>query len=514
MPNLINNSPSALPYITVVVPVYNEEYTLKTTLESLQSQDYQGRFDILVVDNASTDTSAEIARSMGVMVVSELRKGYVHAVRAGFGAAPGDIIACTDADTFNSKTWLSQIAHNLTVRGAVACSGSFLFNDGSKLIKFIGWAFGRLNWHLAGANMAVWKWAYQKVGGFNHDINLGADVEIGFRIKKLGKIIIDRKLISYTSSRRFQVAFWQTLFLYYCNDLWLILFRKPLFYEFPIIRIPQKIFKRQVPHLQWGLLTLILIISCSWFIERPGSDLLGTVMHQGSASLKTVALTFDNGPSPQTLQVLDILKRYSVKATFFMAGKEIVRYPDIARQVIIDGQDIGNHTFSNSIWSPIELSHQIDKELDSTSSLIQKTTGISTKLFRPPHGLRSPWMISQANKKGYTVILWNIAPNEWLYPDKNRIIRDVSKRVSPGSIILLNDGASSDAPPLAHQHTIAALPGIIENLQAQGYHFVTISELLVEEGYQQPASSAWAKFSFDSLISLTARIYEARPFKN
>lgn len=226
------------PFVSIVVPVHNEAYLLAECLAALHQQDYDGPYEIIVVNNTCTDRSPEIARSMGARVVDEPHKGYVHALRAGFAAAQGEIIACTDADTRMPPSWLSRLVATLTEQpDVVATSGVFTFHDGSAWLRMVGGVFGRLNWHLAGGNMAVWRWAYEAVGGFDPTVNLGADTELGLRLRHIGRVVIDRSVVANTSSRRFQVAFWQTLWLYFVNDLWLLLFGRPCFYAFPDIRI-------------------------------------------------------------------------------------------------------------------------------------------------------------------------------------------------------------------------------------------------------------------------------------
>jgi glycosyltransferase involved in cell wall biosynthesis len=180
------------PFISIVVPAFNEEDMITDCLLSLHQQHYDGDYEIIVVNNASTDGTPAIAESMGAKVVTEWKKGYVHALRAGFSEASGDIIACTDADTRVFSNWLSRIAELLQKPGTIACSGTFRFYDGPAWLRFIGKVFGRFNYHLAGANMAVWRKAYLASGGFNANVNMGADVELGQRLKKQGTLVIDR----------------------------------------------------------------------------------------------------------------------------------------------------------------------------------------------------------------------------------------------------------------------------------------------------------------------------------
>lgn len=219
------------PSVSIVIPAYNEEHSISACLEAIKQQDYGGLTEIIVVNNARTHNTASIVKSMNIQVVNEWQRGYNHSVKRGFDEASNEIIVCTDADTIVPKDWISRLVDAFSNEKVVACGGVFRFSGGSLFIQSIG-LFGRLNYHIAGANMAVKKIAYRQVGGFSTNVNLGADVELGQRLKKIGKVVIDRSIVVATSPRRFQSAFWETLFRYYLNDLALLIRGKPLFYSF------------------------------------------------------------------------------------------------------------------------------------------------------------------------------------------------------------------------------------------------------------------------------------------
>ncbi len=477
----MNRPGSAKPFVSVVVPVYNEEYVLADCLAALQRQDYGGPYEIIVVNNACSDRSPGIARAMGVRVVDEPRKGYVFALRAGFAAASGEIIASTDADTVVPPDWISRLAEGLTERdGTVAISGIFGFHDGPAWLRLFGHLVSPLNWGLAGANMAVWRWAYEAVGGFDPAVNLGADRKLGMRLKRLGRIRVDRRLQVSTSLRRFQVAFWATIWRYLVNDLWLNLFGRPRFYTFPDIRLQRS--RRPVARLV--PLTSLLVIVLGLFLasaEAPGSQVLGPVLTGVRADQPVVALTFDDGPSTSTAQILDILARYGVKATFFAIGQNVDRYPDLARRIVAEGHAIGNHTYSHPLWGALEAPHDMQRELQRAAQAIETATGVAPRLFRPPHGWRSPWMIHLARREGYDVVTWTVSPDDWRRPPPAVIVQRVLQHALPGAIILLHDGLETQVGPPV-ENTVAALPALIEQLLARGYRFVTIPELQASVG--------------------------------
>jgi peptidoglycan/xylan/chitin deacetylase (PgdA/CDA1 family) len=465
------------PSFSIVVPAYNEEDLIADCISSLKQQDYKGEFEIIVVNNASTDRTRAIAQSMGITVVDENKQGYIHALRAGFGAATGDIIACTDADTMVPPFWLAKHAANLLVPGVAASSGTFMFHDGPAILRLIGKVCGHLNYHLAGANMAVWRSAYLACGGFNPKVNMGADVELGQRLKRRGRLLIDRDLYVMTSGRRFQYAFFQTLWLYYLNDIGLHFFKHPVFYNFPNIRKP----RFSLAHSQ-SALARFAVAACAigcflWVSENTENRLFGSVLAHGQQSQPVVALTFDDGPSAYTRQILDTLLKYDVKATFFVVGKNVERHPDIARRIAAEGHTVGNHTYSHPFWAPMETPNKIHQELEAAAGAIRKACGVTPKYFRPPHGWRSPWMMNLARKEHYTVVTWTVSPDDWQNLTEKSIEQRVLSKAGGGAIILLHDGMETRLNP-QRLATVEALPGIITGLKSRGYSFVTIPELI------------------------------------
>jgi len=472
-----------LPFITVVIPAYNEEFSLPETLRALKRQEYPGQYEILVVDNASTDRTAEIARSMGARVIEETRQGYVHAIRRGFGAANGEIIACTDADTLVAPDWLDRMAHILEPEDVVATSGAFRFFDGPWWIRMLGRLFGGWNWHLAGANMAVKKTAFQHAGGFNGHINLGADVELGFRMKKIGRLVIDPSLIVHTSSRRFSLAFWTTIFHYYVNDLCLVLFRRPLFYEFANYRLGPAMAIRGMSAFRFAAPALIMLFFIGW-MESPDSQFMGSVFARGTRQPQ-VALTFDDGPSGYTAGILDTLAAYHVPATFFVIGENAARHPDLVKRAIAEGHAIGNHTWSHPILSAMQSSAELERQLDRTDAVVRADGASNDRFFRPPHGWRSPGMLRCCAKKGYTVVTWTVDARDWIHSPPRTIEHHVLDRIKPGAIILLHDGLELRTDPQM-DGIGEALSVIIRQLRAQGYTFVTVPELYAESQKTAP----------------------------
>jgi len=194
---------------------------------------------------------------------------------------------------------------------------------------------------------------------------------------------------------------------------------------------------------------------------------------------KVIALTFDDGPSPEwTPQILDELKKSDVKATFFMVGKFVEKYPEIARRAVKEGHEIGNHTFSHPVLffaSP----DQIKKEILQAEAAIKNATGKSTTLFRPPKA----WLTEERKKEikdlGYTIVLWTLNSKDWVTFHDKHIRRYLLKRVRSGDIILFHDSGGFFGIEGGNRiQTVKTIPRLIEQLKEGGYRFVTVGELL------------------------------------
>jgi len=204
----------------------------------------------------------------------------------------------------------------------------------------------------------------------------------------------------------------------------------------------------------------------------------GTI-YRGDASYKVVALTFDDGPSPiWTPKILDELKKSGVKATFFMLGQHVEKYPDIARRVVLEGHEIGNHTYDHHVLVYYKMD-ELEKEIKEAQSVIKNATGETTTYFRPPKA----WLTSEEKKKikelGYKIILWTLNSKDWVNFDDKYIVRYITKNIRPGDIILFHDGGGAFSIEGGNRkETVKTIPRLVEKLREKGYKFLTITELL------------------------------------
>ncbi len=194
---------------------------------------------------------------------------------------------------------------------------------------------------------------------------------------------------------------------------------------------------------------------------------------------KVVAITFDDGPSEDwTPRILIELEKSKAKATFFMVGEHVEKYPDIARRVANEGHDVGVHTYSHKVimfsdpqWLKSDILH--------TAEIIKSVTGKETRLFRPPKAWLSKNEKRLIADMGFTVVLWSINTKDWVRFDDQFLRKYVLKHVRPGDIILFHDSGGVFKPEGGdRKETVRAIFRLVEQLREMGYRPVTVSELL------------------------------------
>jgi peptidoglycan/xylan/chitin deacetylase (PgdA/CDA1 family) len=186
---------------------------------------------------------------------------------------------------------------------------------------------------------------------------------------------------------------------------------------------------------------------------------------------KVIALTFDDGPWPNTTaKVLDILKKNRIKSTFFVVGQNVKNYPDLTKQIVADGHIIANHTWHH--WYHQMNAQAAAYEVANTGDIIYQTTGVRTSLFRPPGGIMNNGVAAYAKNNKYAVIMWSADSMDYSRPAVPRLMNNIFREAKPGGIVLMHDGGGD------RSHTVKALPEIISRFRKQGYEFVTVPELL------------------------------------
>lgn len=190
---------------------------------------------------------------------------------------------------------------------------------------------------------------------------------------------------------------------------------------------------------------------------------------------KVIALTFDDGPdAAETREILELLKQYNARATFFVIGNRVERFPQLIKEEIAAGHEIANHTYDHTYFNGQRNSSFIQQELHKASDAIYKVTGIRPTLFRPPGGYYNEVMVNTIRQAGYQLILWSWHQDteDWKAPPVSKIVNKVLNNARNGDIVLFHDHVEGKSS------TPAALRQIMPELKRRGYEFITVSELL------------------------------------
>ncbi|MDM5187519.1 polysaccharide deacetylase family protein [Bacillus sp. DX4.1] len=186
-----------------------------------------------------------------------------------------------------------------------------------------------------------------------------------------------------------------------------------------------------------------------------------------------VSLTFDDGPSPYTTQILDILSTYNIEATFFVVGKAVKKYPEIITRIKKENHVIGNHTWNHPVITGI-TSLEITEQILKTNSAIKEIIDEEPTIFRPPYGKINNTSYHAIHGLGLTSVLWNVDSLDWFIKEKALIEERIRKYTKSDSIILLHDGDQFGSGP--RDATVKSLPGMIEDLIHSGFSFIAIPE--------------------------------------
>lgn len=218
----------------------------------------------------------------------------------------------------------------------------------------------------------------------------------------------------------------------------------------------------------FALLVLFAVVGYlihSW--KQPAITAVAPV-YQGSGQEKKVALTFNVVWGEEYVpQILELLKKYNVPATFFVGGQWAEDFPALTKQIAQDGHEVGNHGYSHPHPDRISRSANLE-EIKKTETAIENTCGLKTKLFAPPYGERGEAVLQAAEDAGYHTILWSVDTIDWQRPDPSIVVKRVVKKVHNGAIVLMHPTAP----------TVHALPEIISELKNEGYEIVKVSILL------------------------------------
>ncbi|MHA0857762.1 polysaccharide deacetylase family protein [Paenibacillus sp. CMAA1364] len=200
----------------------------------------------------------------------------------------------------------------------------------------------------------------------------------------------------------------------------------------------------------------------------------GDIVWEVPTDRKVIAFTFDDGPDPnRTPAILALLKQYQAKATFFVLGSRVEKFPNIVKQASLDGHEIGNHSFDHASFQGLSRTKMLS-ELQLTQNAIYNATGQKATLFRPPGGNYNETSVSICKENELLMILWSWDQDtrDWISPSVDSIVNSILNNVHHGDIILMHDFVYKGS------NTIEALEIVLPELTKRGYSFVTVSELL------------------------------------
>jgi len=229
--------------------------------------------------------------------------------------------------------------------------------------------------------------------------------------------------------------------------------------------------------LSVGIPTVFLALFADG-VFRAGSSILYPTATHGPRGSKRVALSFDDGPDPEvTPAVLDALARHGARATFFTIGQSLDAHPRLARRLLSEGHELGNHSWRHSRWDSFRGVHEQAQEIERGERAIAATAGRPAQpLYRPPFGIKSPQLVLAASERRLVMVAWSLHSRDTHARDPKWIAERVLKRIRPGDIVLMHDG--HDLPGRHRPACAPAVSLILQGLREKQLECVTVSELL------------------------------------
>lgn len=194
-----------------------------------------------------------------------------------------------------------------------------------------------------------------------------------------------------------------------------------------------------------------------------------TIYRKANSADKVLALTFDDGPTAFTAEILDLLEQYDCKATFFCIGQQVQKYPELTKQLLAKGHQVGNHTHTHGKNFGFLNTTQVLAEMEKCNAVLKDCTGKQTQLFRPPFGVTNPSVAKAVKILNPFVIGWSNRSLDTVIKDEERIYHRVVRKLQAGDIILFHDTSI---------RTVNVLKRFLPYLKTKGYHCVSVDDLL------------------------------------
>ena len=197
--------------------------------------------------------------------------------------------------------------------------------------------------------------------------------------------------------------------------------------------------------------------------------------HENPAS-PDVALTFDDGPTEYTPQVLDLLKEFNRKATFFLIGRQVEKYPGLVQRMLAEGHTVGNHTWSHARNTGFLNAGEMEAEIRACDRAIQAVTARKVKFYRPPFGVTNPSVKKAVQKTGHNVMGWSVRSLDTVIPEEGKILERIFRSLRPGKVILLHDTS---------QKSVNVLREVLKELERRSLRAVPLDELFNLKAYEE-----------------------------
>ncbi len=213
----------------------------------------------------------------------------------------------------------------------------------------------------------------------------------------------------------------------------------------------------------------------AWAVRSPRSSLLAPSVYRGVSARRSIALTFDDGPSESTPAVLELLAKHNARATFFHCGVNVLRLPAVARLVVEAGHEIGNHTHSHPMLH-LKSGEFIHAELAAAQRAIEDAAGVAPRWFRAPFGVRWFGLGAAQQALGLNGVMWSAIGLDWKL-NPAQVAARLGRAATPGAILCLHDGRTIHKNPNISV-TLEAMQNLLPRWVDQGYQFETVSQIL------------------------------------
>jgi peptidoglycan-N-acetylglucosamine deacetylase len=210
-------------------------------------------------------------------------------------------------------------------------------------------------------------------------------------------------------------------------------------------------------------------------VRAPRSGMFAPSVWRGPEEGRRIAITFDDGPTPSTPKLLEVLERFGVKASFFVCGVQVERRPGVLRDLVAAGHEVGNHTQTHRMLA-FQSAGAMRQEIGKAQRSIFDTCGVKPRWFRAPYGVRWPGLGAVQDEFSLMGVMWSVIGRDWVL-DAGGIARRILRAARAGSIVCLHDGRELATNPNITS-TIEATRAILPRLQESGYRIVTLTELL------------------------------------